>query len=56
MTDFILRILVGNPWRSALLGALLLWASWRVVGGWTVALVVLGAAWELVRWPGLRWP
>lgn len=54
--DRAVALLVGNPWRSAVLGAALLYFGARTLGWWLIALIVAGAAWELVRWPGrLPW-
>lgn len=50
--DAIVAFFVGNAARSLAIGAALLWLGAHYLGWWTLALVVAGAAWEVVRYPG----
>lgn len=56
LADRIVDRLIGSVTcslvRSVLAGAALLYLGWLALGWWTVALVVLGAAWEFARYPG----
>jgi hypothetical protein len=58
MTDRILSLLVANPVRSVLLGAVFLVAVGRWLGWWVPVVLVAGCAAaavvDLSRWP-TRW-
>lgn len=56
LADAIAAFFVGSAPRSVAIGAALLYAGARWLGWWTLALVLVGAAWELLTYPGrLPW-
>lgn len=50
--DSVIALFVGNPIRSLAIGTALLWLGAHYLGWWTAVLVVAGAVWELVAYPG----
>lgn len=50
--DALVAAVVGGPVRATLIGAALLILGARYLGGFTLALIAAGCAWELVCWPG----
>lgn len=56
LIDLIARSLVSSPIRGLIAGLLVAWILWHAMGPWSALLVLAGAAWECVRWPGkVRW-
>jgi hypothetical protein len=52
ISDPVVAIFVGNPVRSLAIGTTMLWLGAHYMGWWTAVLVVVGAAWELMAYPG----
>lgn len=59
-TDAVIALLVGDPVRSVILGALVLWLVGQWLGGWAVAAIVGGAVvdavWRAIRLRAWRQP
>ena len=56
LIDTLVRLLASTPARGLVTGVIALWLLWRLCGAWTIAIVALGTAWELIAYPGrIRW-
>jgi hypothetical protein len=50
--DTLVAFFVGSAVRSLAIGTALLWLGAHYLRWWTAVLVMAGAAWELVAYPG----